>query len=308
MKLWQIGNETSYDSDSFDVDTAAKKTLEFAKAMRKADPTIDIIGWGDSHWAGRMAEIAGEELQYLAFHNGFGPGGEDSPLHGIEYRKEPDKTWNYLMKACKAQEAAIDAMRQQAAKFNIPIALTECHFGLPGRNRCEVLSTWAAGVANARILNVHERNGDLLKIATLADFCGARWQNNAVMIPVPAGKSFMMPVAMVMSLYRRHSGREGVEVTATPDGLDVAASRTGDRVLLHVVNAHRAQSVKSAFQIQGMRIARGRVYWFDLDPEFEVFEYRPEHTFPKEGRLDPNAAWTFPAASVSAVDLTMEPV
>ena len=162
-------------------------------------------------------------------------------------------------------------------------------------------------MANARILNVHERNGDLLKIATLADFCGTRWQNNAIMIPVPERKSFMMPVAMVMSLYRRHSGKEGVEVTATPDGFDVAASRTGDRVFLHVVNTHRAQSVKSAFQIQGRRIAEGRVHWFDLDPEFEVFEYRPEHTFPREGRLDPRTAWIFPAASVSAVELTIEP-
>jgi hypothetical protein len=308
VKLWQIGNETSYDSDSFDVDTAAKKTLEFAKAMRKADPTIEIIGWGDSHWAGRMAEIAGQELQYLAFHNGFNPGGEDSPLRGIEYRKDPDKTWKYLMKACKTQEEAIDVMRQQVAKYNIPIALTECHFILPGRNRCEVLSTWAAGVANARILNVHERNGDLLKIATLADFCGTRWQNNAIMIPVPTGKSFMMPVAMVMSLYRKHSGRESVEVTATPDGLDVVASRTGDHIFLHVVNTYRAQSVKSAFQIQGRRIARGRAYWFNLNPEFEIFEYHPQCTFPNEGMLDPTAAWTFPAASVSAVELIMEPV
>jgi hypothetical protein len=103
-------------------------------------------------------------------------------------------------------------------------------------------------------------------------------------------------------------GRESVEVTTAPDGLDVTASRTADRVLLHVVNTSRTASVKSAFQIQGMRLAWGRVYWFDLDPEFEVFEYHPEHTFPKEGRLDPNTTWTFPAASVSAVELTIEPV
>jgi hypothetical protein len=199
-------------------------------------------------------------------------------------------------------------MRQQVAKYNIPIALTECHFTLPGRNRCEVLSTWAAGVANARILNVHERNGDVLKIATLADFCGTRWQNNAIMIPVPRGKSFMMPIAMVMSLYRRHSGRDAIEVVAAPGGLDVAASRMGDRVFLHVVNTHRTKSVESAFRIQGGRITRGRVYWFDMDPEFEIFEYHPECTFPKEHRLDPTVVWTFPAASVSAVELTIEAV
>ena len=67
VKLWQIGNETSYESNAFDVDTAAKKTLEFARAMRKADPTIEIIGWGDSRWAGRMAEIAGRNCNIWRF-------------------------------------------------------------------------------------------------------------------------------------------------------------------------------------------------------------------------------------------------
>jgi len=305
VRLWQIGNETSYD-EGINVETAAKKTVEFAKAMRQADPTIKIIGWGDSGWAGRMLEVAGEHLQYIAFHNGLGSGGEGSPLHGIEYRRDPDKTWAYLMKACQGQQEKIDDMRRQVAKYHIPLALTECQFGLPGRNRCEVLSTWAAGVANARVLNVHERNGDLLKIATLADFCGTRWQVNAIMIPVPGGKSFMMPVAMVMSLYQRHSGREAVGVTRTPDGLDVTAGRTGDRIFLHVVNTHRTRSFKSAFQIRGRKITAGRAYWFDPEPEFEVFEYRPECTFPKERALDSNLTWTFPAASVSAVELMTE--
>ena len=31
----------------------------------------------------------------------------------------------------------------------LPLALTECHFSLQGPNRCEVLSSWAAGIAMA---------------------------------------------------------------------------------------------------------------------------------------------------------------
>lgn len=67
------------------------------------------------------------------------------------------------------------------------MALTERNYSVEGRNRCEVLSSWAAGVSYARIMNLHERNGDVLKIATMADFCGTRWQVNALMIPVPTG-------------------------------------------------------------------------------------------------------------------------
>ena len=307
VKMWQIGNETSYDRNGFGVETAAKKTVQFAKAMRKADPHIDIIGWGDSNWAGRMAEVAGEHLQYLAFHHHFGPGGKDSPLRGIEYRKDPAATWEHLLKAAAAHEQVIRGMREQVAKYHIPLALTESHFALPGRNRCEVLSTWAAGVANARMLNVHERNGDVLKIATLADFCGTRWQNNAVMIPVPGGKPFMMPVAMVMSLYRKHTGSHSVAIQNAPDDLDVVASRTGDRVFLHVVNTNRTKSVSSSFNISGREITGGRAYWFALEPEFEIFQYAPEHTFPQEKELETGSTWTFPAASVSAIELVAQP-
>jgi hypothetical protein len=196
-------------------------------------------------------------------------------------------------------------MRDQASGSKIPLALTECHYALPGRNRCEVLSTWAAGVAYARVLNVHERNGDILKFATLADFCGTRWQNNAIMIPVPRGRSYMMPVAMVMSLFRKNTGIQAVRVLAAPDDLDVAASRTGNRVYLHVVNTNRTQSRKATVSLNDAQIQEAHVRWFALDPEVEIFEYRPEHTFPQEQKLIAPYAWTFPAASVTAVELTL---
>jgi len=306
VKLWQIGNETSYDG-TFTADTAAAKTVEFAKAMRQADPHIQLIAWGEGDWAARMCEIAGEHIQFIAFHNGFGPGGDDSPLRGIEYRKDPNRTWEYLLRAKGQHAAKLRDMRDRVKKYGKPLALTECHFGLPGRNRNEVLSTWAAGVAYATVLNLHERNGDVLKIATLADFCGTRWQNNAVMIPVPGGQSFLMPVAMVMSLYRRHTGEKAVAVTRAPDNLDTVASRSGQKIFLHVVNTNRTRSAQARFAVDGMQIASGRVFSFALEPEFEVFEHRPEHTIPRETDVQPGRPWVFPPASVNAVELTVTP-
>lgn len=303
LKLWQIGNETSHDPDAYSCEQAAERTITFAKAMRKSDPDIKLIGWGEHGWARKMYEIAGEHLQYIAFHNGFGPSSDESPLRGIEYRKDWDKTWEYLMTAYQAPESRINAFREEISGIDIPIGITECHFALPGRNRCEVLSTWGAGVANARLMNVHERNGDMIKIATLADFCGTRWQNNAIMIPVPWGKAFMMPVAMVMSLYRKHSGEKSCHVASTPDGLDVTASRTGNRVFLHVINTNRKNAVTTQLNINGLKIKSGHSFCIALDPEYEVFELKPEITSPKKAEIPADGKWTFPAASVSAVEL-----
>jgi len=308
IRLWQIGNETSYDRNAFDCETAAKKTVAFAKAMRKEDPDIDLIGWGDSGWARRMLDIAGEHLNYIAFHHMFNPDRNirNSPLRGIEYRRDPAWTWERLMNACNVHEARIRKMREEVTDYPVSLALTECHFALPGRNRCEVLSTWAAGVANARLLNVNERHGDKLKIATLADFCGTRWQVNAVMIPVPGGKSYMMPVAIVMSLYRHHTGNKAVDVSKAPDGLDVTASRSSDRIYLHVVNTNRDRSTRAKLVINGMKIRAGLIFELAANPEFEVIQTQSDRIVPVKKDLPKNGLWTFPPASVSAVELDIQ--
>src|SRR6185503_11744853 len=157
-------------------------------------------------------------------------------LRGELYRRDPDATWAQLMTAWQASDAKIRTMRDSLSGRRLPIALTECHFTVPGRDRGDVLSTWAAGVSYARILNSHQRHGDVLKIATAADFCGTRWQNNAVMIPVPKGnnRAYLQPVARVMALYRHHIGTQAIELIRAPDGLDVVASRRDSPVFLHV--------------------------------------------------------------------------
>jgi alpha-L-arabinofuranosidase len=310
IRLWQIGNETSYDRNGFDCETAARKTVAFAKAMRAEDPAIELIAWGDSGWARRMYEVAGENVQYLAFHHMFNPdrGLAESPLRGTEYRKDPAWTWERLMHAQSVHDQRIRRVREEVADLPISLAMTECHFALPGRNRCEVLSTWAAGVANARLLHVHERHGDKLKIATLADFCGTRWQVNALMIPVPSGRAYLMPVALVMSLYRHHTGHLAVPVTAAPEGLDVTASLTGDRLFLHVINTNRERAIAARLGVAGKRVQAARLFQLAANPEHEVIETVAEAVHVAEGALPVDGRWDFPAASVSAVEVDLAAV
>lgn len=311
VRYWQLGNETSYDKNGFDVETAARKTVEFAKAMRGADPNIRLIAWGDSDWAGRMADVAGEHVHYLAFHHMFDPDSRERPvLRGELYRRDPDATWAQLMNAWQTHDTKIRRVRDSLGGRQIPIALTECHFTIPGRDRGDVLSTWAAGVSYARILNNHQRHGDVLKIATAADFCGTRWQNNAVMIPVPRGngRAYLQPVARVMQLYRHHGGTHAIKVSGTAEGLDVVASRRGNTVFLHVANTQRAKPVTAAFQIAGSTIRRGRVFEIAEDSTVELSYLNSGDVMKTvEKPMSAGAVWEFPAASVSAVELEITP-
>lgn len=307
IKIWQIGNETSYGRDKFNNETAARKTVEFAKAMKKADPSISLIGWGDSGWAPKMLDIAGENLDFIAFHHMFNPaqGIKGATLHDNEYRKDPAGTWEILMDAYKMHEAKINGIRAEVTPYKKPLALTECHYSIPGRNRCEVLSSWAAGVSYARMMNLHERNGDLLKIATLADFCGTRWMVNAVMIPVPSGKAFMMPVAKIMSLYRKYTGKQFVKAVQFPENLDITASRTGNSLFLHVVNTSRIKPVITKITIDGMTVSNGSAWEISADPEFEILAAANDPLIPKERKVAVNEGISFPPASVTALKLEL---
>ncbi len=307
VRHWQIGNETSYDKNGFDLETAARKTVEFARTMRAADPTIQLIAWGDSGWAARMAEVAGEHVQYLAFHHMFDPDSPQKPvLRGERYRSDPDAAWDQMLAALHLADTKIRSIRDNLGARNIPLAMTECHFVIPGRDRGDVLASWAAGVSYARILNNHQRHGDVLKIATAADFCGTRWQNNAVIIPTPKGsnRAYLQPVARVMQLYRHHVGSHAMRVDGQPDGLDVVASRRGDTVYLHVVNTRRTRSVSTTIRIAGQVIRRGRVFEIMADPTEEVSYLNDAEVMrPRQTSFPTNGLWDFPAASVSALEI-----
>ncbi len=305
---WQIGNETSYrPGKGFDNVTAARKTAEFAKAMRKVDADIKLIGWGDSGWAKVLMEEAGQHLNYIAFHHMFDPGEDlqNSPVRNNEYRKDIAATWEVLMNGYKIHEQKIKKLREETASFKIPLALTECHYSIEGRNRCEVLSSWAAGVSYARIMNLHERNGDVLKIATMADFCGTRWQVNAVMIPVPSGEAFMMPVAKIMHLYRHHTGKSFVNVKGMPNELDVTASRTDGTIFLHVVNTNRTSSVNCNFHLDNATFLAGKAFELSADPSYEILSASNDPLQPKERTISPGTPFTFSPASVTAIELSI---
>ena len=307
IRYWQLGNETSYDNRGFDRKTAVAKTAEFSKAMRAVDPDIQLIAWGDSGWASEMHDAVGEHVDLLAFHHMFNPDSREKPvLQQDLYRRDPDATWQQLMGAWRINDAKIREVRESLGVREMPLAMTECHFAIPGRDRCDVMSTWATGVAYGRILNNHQRHGDVLKIATAADFCGTRWQVNAVMIPVPGGRSYLMPVARVMKLYRHHIGTHAVEVTRCPDGLDVVASRTADKLFLHVVNTNRERSVAAQVGLSDASLARATAFEIADEPMIEVSEFNSSEVMQtRERRLSSDGKWSFPAASVSAVEIEL---
>lgn len=308
LKLWQLGNETSYDKNGFDCTTAARRTIAFARAMRKVDPDLTFIGWGDSGWAPEMLDTAGQHLDYISFHAGYGSTLKGKPPFADHlFRRDPAETWEHLMTGAASGEAKVLKFREQLKGREKPIAVTEGHYGRYG-GQGEMMSSWAAGVAYARIFNMYQRHGDAIKILTVSDFCGTRWMCNSVMIVPPGDTCYMLPVARVMQLFRHHHGRRAVTVTSGPSDLDITASRTGRKVWLHIANTQRTRSVTTRVAIDGCKVVSGKAHYIDVDPSLEAYLVTDKEFEPKSKALPRNGSLTVPAASVMAVELVVKEV
>ena len=56
-------------------------------------------------------------------------------------------------------------------------------------------------------MNIYQRHGARVKIATAADFNGTRWTNTAVMLPTPRGQSYLMPAGSIARLFKNITAR-----------------------------------------------------------------------------------------------------
>src|SRR3569833_223337 len=138
VKLWQLGNETSYGSVTFYKDQSIAHTIDFARAMKARDSSIRLIGWGDrGHgeglWAKDLIERAGEYLDFVAIHMmGQSPKRPNSALKGLLYQQEPERAWDELLELSNAVETRVSELESAMGARNskLGIAITEGHLSL----------------------------------------------------------------------------------------------------------------------------------------------------------------------------------
>jgi len=160
-------------------------------------------------------------------------------------------------------------------------------------------------------MNLYQRHGARVKIATTADFNGTRWTTNALIHQMPSGVSYLLPAGAVARLFKRHNGTQGISVKSAPAALDIAASRAGETIFLHVANLNYHGSVEATFAINGMVAAEGRVLEIAPEnPRQEISPLNPGVFNPTERPLAKAdiLKHRFPARSVSVVELNCRPV
>jgi alpha-L-arabinofuranosidase len=282
-------------------------TIEFARAMRQVDPSVKLIGWGDrgsdgGFWATDMENQAGDLIDFIAIHMmGQIPKQPDTVLSGLRFEQDPARAWEELVELSNAVERRVEEVEHATQK---PIAITEGHLSLSPHNANPILCEWLSSVYHARSMNIYQRHGDRIRIATASDFQGNHWATTAVITPTPYGRSYLMPVGSIARLFRRFNGTHAVAVDSAPEGLDIAASRSGDKLFLHVVNVQYDRAVEASFP----GTIGGRIIEIAPEnPRSYVNQDQPDVFLPRETKLSA-AYWQFPPRSVSAVELQLNPI
>lgn len=287
VRLWEIGNEVwllPYPQTEY-----GKQVAVYADAMRRVDPTIEIIADGQSpELRESVANFAGKRVQYVAFHH-YEPWQVDlRPLSaGTAYTAAaslPSETW----------QDWISRMSEfvRGSGMGYKVALTEWNVHGWRANTAWDPRAWDStmpkyvpfAVSMASWFNELIRHSDLIPVADVSMLLGSEWSNTLIRYSwEPERRAVPFLSYQVMRLYAHNTGDHLLDITVTgedsyspphqfgdarlPDSvpyLDIAATSDRNAIYLHVVNRDQSATRPVAFDLTAyprLKRAKGIAWW-----------------------------------------------
>lgn len=260
---WEIGNEIWGDwvRGHSDASTYAANARRYIRAMKAVDPTIKIIAVGDEdpNWNRVVLEEIGGEIDFLSIHH---------------YRPKQDDPAGYaaLMARPLWYERLYDRVRSMIEEIvpgrEIGVALNEWNttFGIPRQHTME------SALYGARLMNVFERQGDLIQMSAVSDLING-WPGG--IIQASRHGTFTTATYSVIEAYNLYRGdwrlAAEVDCDVTHDtgdselgnnvpALDVVASanEAGTELYVKAVNTSAEQALEVTFEIGNAGSALGK--------------------------------------------------
>jgi alpha-L-arabinofuranosidase len=267
VKYWCVGNEMfgNWQLGYMALPHYAQKHNLVAKAMRKADPSIELIAVGNfdpkdpTKWSEGMLKDCHEQMDYISEHyyRGRTPWGEQTPddvaAHVAMLKEEVKKKADGHRDIQKRLGLLPDR--------TIPIAMDEWNYWhrdyVYGELGCSYDLADALGVA----AGLHEffRNSDIIRMAHYAQTV-----NVIGCIKTTKTDAFFDTTAYPLMLYRKHFGTKpvAVEYDADQQNLDVAAalSEDGKTLTIGVVNPSNSPT-KLTLDVKGIEPGTKGTQW-----------------------------------------------
>jgi alpha-N-arabinofuranosidase len=266
VKYWFVGNEmwNSFEFGHCTAEEYAKRFVEYAKIMRKADPDVKLIACGigqpTNDWNRAVLTGAGQDMDYLSIHAYYpgklfaaiGPArlkqhlSYYSPLEGVPvFEEHLDRSWEAIEKWGPAGR-------------EIRITFDEWNLWYVFWDVIRANYNLRDGLFVAAMLNGLQRRADRIPIANIAQMI-----NCIGIIFVDEKGVFLTPSAWVFKMYTENAGQIYVSAKTDCDRiigkeadipvLNVSSSRdrAGKILNLFVVNQHRTEDISTEIKLAG---------------------------------------------------------
>ncbi|MCM3871043.1 MAG: hypothetical protein ND895_10165 [Pyrinomonadaceae bacterium] len=309
VKFWEVGNEIWGDwvRGHSDADTYARNYNRYARAMRAVDPSIKLIAVGDNNmnWNRTVVRVAGESIDYLAIHHYYGR---------REMAGDPLNLMARPLFLERFYGEVEQLLRELVPGGRIKLAINEWGLDLPVERQYSMESA----LYGARLMNVFERQGDLVGMSAVSDLVNG-WPGGIIQ----AGRhgSFVSSIYLVNQLYNEHRGDERLAASVSSptfdtskEGrdvpyLDAVVSRTADgrKIFIKAVNTSPTHALSTTIIVQGVRTgARAEMKSVTAPSLAASNEFaRPNAVFNKNGTVRSGRSFvvTLPKHSLSVITL-----
>lgn len=256
VKYWEVGNEIWGDwvRGHSDAATYAGNLERYARALRRSDSSVQLIGVGDNDidWNRTVLKNSGSLIDYLAVHHYYGQKEMHGDVRNLMARPLHYERFYHEMK---------QVITELVPDHKIQLAINEWNTSLPLPAQHSILSALYA----ARLMNVFERS-DIVGMSAPSDMVNG-WSGGLIQ----AGRHavFVTPTYLANQLYASHLGWqrlssriEGPTFDSSLEGsaipfLDVVASRSADgkRIYIKVVNTNLTNPLHTVVNLQGANIS-----------------------------------------------------
>jgi len=252
-KWWAVGNEMygSWQLGNMPLDKYVEKHNQVTNAMRKVDPSIVLVASGNvGRWDEGLLAGCADNMDYISehFYTQERPG-------IIPHIAQVPNNIKRISDAHRRYRTTIPAL----AGKDIRIVMDEWNYWYGPHLYGELGTRYFLKDALGIAAGFHEyyKNTDIVFMANYAQTV-----NVIGCIKTTKTASALETTGQVLKLYRQHFGVVPVEITGTPEPLNVSAAWTEDRsaITIAVVNPLREKSILS-FDIKGAALTGEGTLW-----------------------------------------------
>ena len=267
VEFWCVGNEMygAWQLGFMSLEHYTLKHNRFAKKMWKADPSIKLVGVGNTEdeearqvsaqWSQVMLEKCANSMDLISEHWYVGFEYRDKTAEVIEHVAKPVRRTREKADYHRALRGKLDSLKGK----DIRIALDEWNYWYGPHVYGELGVRYHMQDALGIAAGLHEmfRNSDLYYMANYAQTV-----NVIGCIKTTKTEAGFATTGLVLKLYRKHFGEIPVKISDVPEPLDIVAAWTKDRdaLTIGIVNPTRGE-YQLAMDLKGANLTGQGQKW-----------------------------------------------